>query len=173
MKAFTNELKMLGGGYLPVSPKVEFLYRMVVHCDHPIEVGDAGKGMKRIIPITGGRFEGPLMSGIVLPLGADWNSTNPTNRGEKAVDTRYALKTNDGAIISLYTHGLSKRSEELVRKREEGKPIDPADYYFRQHLFFETGHNRYQWLNSLVAFGIVLSKYTGGPGVIYDAYYLD
>jgi hypothetical protein len=88
------------------------------------------------------------------------------------VDTRYLLQTDEGDVISLSTLGFSRRSPEILAMRESGQPVDPGLYYFRQHLFFQTAAERYEWLNTTVAFGIVLSKYKGGPGVIYDAYVL-
>ena len=169
---FDTELKNLGGGYLPVPLAAEFLYRIVVHCDPPIDLGPVGSIVKRVIPITGGRFEGPKLRGSVLPIGADWNSSLVEDQGKRKVDTRYMLQTDDGAMISLSTIGYSRRSAEVMAAREAGERIDPASYYFRQHLFFETASEKYEWLNSVVAFGIVMSKFQGGPGVIYDAYYL-
>ncbi len=169
---FDTELKNLGGGYLPVPLAAEFLYRIVVHCDPPIEIGPVGFTIKRVIPITGGRFEGPKLRGTVLPLGADWNSSMISDQGKRKVDTRYVLQTDSGEMISLSTIGLSHRSSEVLAARDSGERIDPASYYFRQHLFFETASKKYEWLNSVVAFGIVMSKFQGGPGVIYDAYYL-
>lgn len=169
---FDSELKNLGGGFLPPSPKVEFLYRIVVHCDPPIEVGNIYGTVKRVIPITGGRFEGPEIRGSVLPVGADWNSSAAENQGRRKVDTRYMLQTDDGEMISLSTIGHSRRSAEVMAAREAGERIDPSSYYFKQHLFFETSSEKYDWLNYVTAFGIVMSKFQGGPGVIYDAYYL-
>lgn len=169
---FDEELKDVGGGYLPPSPVVKFLYRIVVDCAPPITIGPVGGGVKRVIPIIGGRFEGPVLKGVVLPVGADWNTADIGDPGHRKVDTRYILKTDDGAHINLSTIGFSYRSPDILAKRESGERIDPSLYYFKQHLFFETASQSYDWLNTIVAFGIVMSKYKGGPGVIYDAYYL-
>jgi len=169
---FHDSLLELGGGFLPPPPVFEFLYRIVVDCDPPIEVGRTAAGVKRVIPIIGGRFEGPLMRGTVLPVGADWNTANLEDQGKRTVDTRYMLKTDDGAMISLSTLGFSRRTAEVMALRERGRPVDPSTYYFKQHLFFETAAEKYEWLNRSVAFGIVMSKFKGGPGVIYDAYIL-
>lgn len=38
---------------------------------------------------------------------------------------------------------------------EHGILVDPADYYFRQHLLFETGDTRYQWLNPAGCFAVI------------------
>ena len=173
MSAFDDKLRELGGGYLPPAPQVELLYRIVVDCEAPINVGDTYHGSVRVIPIVGGRFEGPRMTGTVLSVGADWNTGRLNDAGRRKVDTRYMLRTHDGAVICLSTIGFSSRSPEVLAMREAGQKVDPALYSFKQHLFFETAHEDYEWLNSVVAFGIVMSKFKGGPGVIYDAYYLN
>ncbi|MBL7006702.1 MAG: DUF3237 domain-containing protein [Spirochaetia bacterium] len=169
---FDRELKDYGGGYLPTTPQIEFLYRIVVHCDSPIDIGISDNGYKRIIPIIGGQFEGPQLKGTVLPIGADWNTASNQDSGKRTVDTRYLLETEEGEVISLSTLGYSYRSREVMAMRESGQRVDPDLYYFKQHIFFETASEKYKWLNSVVAFGVVMSKFQGGPGVIYDAYYL-
>jgi hypothetical protein len=56
----------------PVTPKLERLFRAVVEIAEPISVGMTPLGERRIIPITGGHFEGERLAGAVLPGGADW-----------------------------------------------------------------------------------------------------
>lgn len=165
---FDQMVMSLSNGFEPPKPQLEFLYRIVVDCAPRIEVGNAEKGFLRIIPITGGKFEGPKMKGIVLPVGADWNTTNYNNPTSKGIDTRYVLQTDDGAIISISTKGYVRQTPEIEAARQERKPVDPSSYYFKQHLFFETSFPKYDWLNGAVAFGCVISNLT--PGVIYDAY---
>ena len=157
-----------GHGFAPPAPDLEFLYRLVVDVAPPIEVGSVEGGFLKIISITGGRFEGPKIKGEVLPEGADWNTTSHKNHTTKHIDTRYILKTDDGAIISLSTRGYATQSEEILEKRTAKEPVAPEDYYFKQHLFFETSSEKYSWLNNVVAFGCVISRKT--PGVIYDAW---
>jgi hypothetical protein len=166
--AFDALTRELGNGFVPPAPRLEFLYRLCADCAAPLVVGDSGHGLLKVIPITGGRFEGPRLRGDVLSLGADWNTAFPLDESSKTVDTRYLLKTDDGALISLSTRGWVRQSAEVAAERAARKPVDPSRYYFKQHLFFETAAEDYAWLNGLVAFGIVISKKT--PGVIYDAY---
>lgn len=165
---FEKMVLSVSNGFLPPEPELEFLYRIVVDCAPPIEVGNIEKGFMRIIPITGGRFEGPKMKGTVLPVGADWNTGNHYHPQYKGIDTRYVLQTDDGVVISLSTKGYARQTPEIAAMRAAKKPVDPAEYYFKQHLFFETASGKYDWLNGVVAFGCVISKAT--PGVIYDAY---
>jgi hypothetical protein len=98
---------------LPI-PELEKLYYIEVKCSPPIHVGDTGKGVLNIIPINGGRFEGPKMSGEVLNIGADWNTIQSDLIGK--VNTRYVLKTDDGAIISLATDVLHKYPRNFTLK---------------------------------------------------------
>ena len=123
MDYLSNEIMLFGGGFEPTKPEIEFLYRIVVDCDEPVVLKD-----QRIIPIIGGTFEGPKIRGKVLSLGADWNSPDPKNSLNRLIDTRYILKTDDNEIISLFTKGYAKRSEEVWERRTNGEIIDTKDY---------------------------------------------
>lgn len=64
-----------------VTPGLDFVFEARVAVGPPQDLGDVGKGGRRIVPITGGEFSGPQMRGEVLPGGADWQvlrSDGPT-----------------------------------------------------------------------------------------------
>ncbi len=165
---FEQYTREQGNGFVPPAPDLEFLYRLVADVSAPIEIGAVNNGFLKVIPVTGGRFEGPRIKGEVLNLGADWNTTDHRNPTTKQIDTRYMLKTDDGAYITISTKGYQWQSEEVLKKRMAREPVDPSEYYFKQHLYFETADERYSWLNNVVAFGVVISRKS--PGVIYDAW---
>jgi hypothetical protein len=56
---------------LPV-PSLRFLYASTITIAEPLVVGRTACGLRRIINITGGSFQGPRLSGKILPGGADW-----------------------------------------------------------------------------------------------------
>ena len=58
----------------PPKPSLEFMARFEVNLDAPVlELGQIESvGKRRIIPITGGKFTGPRLSGTILNNGADW-----------------------------------------------------------------------------------------------------
>ena len=56
--------------------------------------------------------------------------------------------------------------KEILEKLGEGK-IGPDQFRMRLHLTFETGDERYTWLNSAV---FIASSGRVGDMVIYDAY---
>jgi hypothetical protein len=150
---------------LPV--QIEKIFYIEVTCGDEINIGDIGNGEMNIYPITGGYFEGEKLRGSVMNFGADWNYMQHSN-GIDIISTKYLLKTDDGAFISLSTRGICIESQEQIEMEMKGEFIDPETYYFRQHLFFETGADKYQWLNGIIAFAIVGFKPTGE--ICYNAY---
>ncbi|KAI0021304.1 hypothetical protein F4780DRAFT_738956 [Xylariomycetidae sp. FL0641] len=132
----------------PAAPGLTPLYTMNATLGAPIAVGRGWRGQRTVIPITGGTFGGPRMSGQVLDLGADWGVQDPD--GVFHPDTRYQLRTDDGADIFIQTTG-------------PGQPGGGSHL----HCFYETGHAGYYWLNDIVAVGIL----SGGDGyVVIDAW---
>ena len=56
----------------PPAPGLVFAFEARVEVGAPLEVGQLPKGMRRIVPILRGTFEGPGIKGRVMPGGADW-----------------------------------------------------------------------------------------------------
>jgi len=151
----------------PPKPNLEFMARFEVELDAPVlEIGEVeGSGNRRIIPITGGKFEGPKLKGRILNNGADWQLVQAD--GLARLDTRYALRTDDGALIYIQTRGFRHGPADVLAEVAKGNPVDPGKYYFRVYIQFETGDFRYEWLNRAMAVG---SGMRLRNAVIYDAY---
>ena len=157
-------------------PQLEHLYYIEAECSTPMLAGNIDEGSFIIVPITGGRFEGKRLKGTVLNLGSDWNVAKIGARLRSHIRTRYALQTDDGAIISLFTDGRTYGGMSTMMKMMVTRKADPEKLYFRQHLYFYTGDPGYTWLNHVVAFAVigmgpVSGKEAMGP-VCYDAYML-
>jgi hypothetical protein len=128
--------------------KLELLLRAEITLAPPQELGQAPLGRRRIIPITGGRFRGERLSGRVLPGGADWQIVRAD--GVSQLEARYTLETDDGALISVRNLGLRHGPAEVLARLAAGEAVDPSLYYMRTTPSFETGAERYLWLNRLV-----------------------
>jgi hypothetical protein len=137
--------------FQPVTPRLERLFRAVVEIAMPLSVGVTPLGERRIIPITGGRFEGNRLAGDVLPGGADWQLVRPD--GTALLEARYTLRTREGALVYVRNRGVRSGSPEVLAQLARGEAVDPASYYFRTVPQFETGAPQYAWLNDLVAIG--------------------
>lgn len=154
-------------GKEPPKPKLEYMTRFSVDLIAPIwELGKTSDlGKRRIIPITGGKFEGPLLNGEIMNNGADWQVV--TEDGVAIIDTRYLLKTHDGALVMLQTKGFRYGPPEVMAKVAKGEVVDPNQYFFRLYMQFETSAPQYKWLNSAMAIGMAMRL---GNAVVYDAY---
>ncbi len=101
-----------------------------------------------MIPITGGSFRGEKLSGRILPGGADWQVIRADGVAE--LDARYTLETSDGALIYVRNFGYRRGPPDVLRRLAAGEPVDPSLYYMRTTPRFETGAQRYDWLNATI-----------------------
>jgi len=127
---------------------LEPLLRAEVTLAPPQELGDSPLGRRRIIPITGGSFRGEKLAGRVLPGGADWQVIRTDGVAE--LDARYTLETDDHALIYVRNFGYRHGPAEVLQRLAAGEPVDPSLYYMRTTPRFETGAERYRWLNRLI-----------------------
>jgi hypothetical protein len=132
-----------------IVPALRLLYTSSVELDPPMVVGGAPYGERRIIPIKGGAFAGPRLSGKVLPGGADWQVIRTDGVAE--LEARYTLETDDGALIYVLNRGIRSASKEVMERLARGEKVHPSEYYFRTRPVFETGAPKYQWLHNIVA----------------------
>ncbi len=149
----------------PPVPGLDFLALFNVNLGSPQELGETGLANRRIIPITGGHFEGPDLQGRVLSGGADWQLVQKD--GLAVIDTRYALETVDGAIIYITTRGYRHGPPDIITAVGRGEPVDPQKYYFRVYIQFETGVQKYWWLNRTLAIGAGMRL---ANQVVFNAY---
>jgi hypothetical protein len=116
-----------------------------------MEKGDLPGRRVRIIPIRGGTVTGERLKGRVLDFGADWQTVYEDGYAE--LDTRYVIETHDGALIDIRNFGFRHGPPEVMARVAAGEEVDPALYYMRTTPKFETGDERYQWLNRMLFIG--------------------
>ena len=76
----------------------EFLFDLSLTLQAPLDIGLGPEGHRLIVMTSGGSFEGPRLSGTVLPLtGADWPRIR--SDGTFALDARACFRTTEGALI--------------------------------------------------------------------------
>ncbi|KXJ85428.1 hypothetical protein Micbo1qcDRAFT_106863, partial [Microdochium bolleyi] len=134
----------------PPPPGLTFLYSLNATIAPAINLGASPLSNRTIYPITGGSFEGPMIKGTVMNLGADWGIND--RDGVFHPDTRYHLQTDDGAPIYIRTEG----------------PTQPSGITYLR-IYFETGHPKYYWLNNLVTVGLLYGPVDANY-VLIDAY---
>ena len=128
--------------------KLEPLLRAEITLATPQELGETPHGRRRVIAITGGSFRGERLAGRVLPGGADWQLVRADGVAE--LDARYTLETVDRSLIYVRNFGYRRGPADVMRRLMAGDPVDPSLYYMRTTPRFETGAERYRWLNGLI-----------------------
>lgn len=129
------------------------------------QIGATPGGSRRIGLVAGGTFEGERLRGTVLPGGADWLLLRAD--GSTTLDVRLVLQTQDGAAIGMTYRGMRHGPAEVIERVNRGEAVDPATYYFRTSVAFETAAPTYDWLNRVIAVGTG-NRLPEGP--VYDVF---
>jgi len=105
----------------------------------PFLVGDFTPGTRLIFEVAEGTVEGDRLRGVAKgAANADWLRVAPGGVGQ--VDVRFLLETHDGALVFVQYQGRTDLNQAGAA------PIFVAPT-------FETGDERYTWLNGVQAVG--------------------
>ncbi|WP_102348453.1 DUF3237 domain-containing protein [Bacillus sp. Marseille-P3661] len=135
-----------------MSIEVKHCFDVYVKVDQPIEVGSVGSGQRRVIPITGGTFEGELFKGKILPGGADYQIIRPDGVTEALA--HYTLQTEDGTNIYVVNRGYRHGPKEIIEKLIKGEQVPADSYYFKTTPTFEVSGDKYSFLNKSIFIGV-------------------
>src|SRR5438874_7320105 len=115
-------------------------------------LGTVPHGIRSVVPVIGGDFEGPRLRGKVLPGGGDWLLLR--SDGVLELDLRITLETDDHALIYMTFQGVRHGPPDVIAALGRGEAVDPAHYYFRTLPRFETSTERYAYLNRIITVGV-------------------
>lgn len=148
------------------TPALTRLYRLDATLGTPVDLGEQAHRRRRIVPLTGGTFTGPRLSGVLLPEGsADWQTV--LEDGTALGDIRYTLKTDSGDVLYVQSRGVRHGPPEVLVRLGRGENVAPTEYTFRTSTQIDTTSARLDWLNK----GIFVGAAGRQPaGVTYDVY---
>ena len=133
---------------------VRHLFEITLETDGaPVVLPGGPQGTRMLVGVAAGRFKGERMQGSVVPPSGDW--VTQRSDGSIKLDVRLSLATDDGASILLTYNGIGIFADGNLKARSA--PL------------FETGDERYAWLNTVQAVGI---GRLSGSDVVYDVYEL-
>jgi len=92
-----------------------YVFTITAHVAGIVSVGDIGTGERRIVPIVGGEVRGRDISGKVCAFGADFQIVRPDSSIE--LEAKYAVETDDGAVIYVENRGIRRPSHRSCRDR--------------------------------------------------------
>ena len=126
------------------------MFRLDAELGEALEVGDSAGGHRRIVPLTGGTFTGPEISGtLVAGVSADWQTILPD--GTALGDLRYTLRTDTGDLVDVRSRGVRHGRAEVLARLARGEDVDAAEYVFRTSTRIETAARALDWLNQGVS----------------------
>ena len=128
-----------------MKPQLELVFELNGVLGPTVVVGETPHGVRRMVPISGGTFEGANLRGRMMPGGADWQIVR--SDGVAELHALYLLETDDGVRIQVENHGLRHGPEAVMRRLTAGEPVDPSEYYFRATPRFSAPVGKYDWLN--------------------------
>jgi len=136
----------------------------VSHLRPPMVIGGPF-GQRIYYDVTHGELEGPRIRGT-WRSGGDWLIVG--SDGFTRIDARGQLETDDGAFVYVQYHGVLEMNAVLRTSLKEGRETRFEDQYYCITPRFETGHERYAWLNQAVFVGE--GRLCSGGDVEYRVY---
>ena len=147
-------------------PRLTRVYRLDATLGTPLELGDGAQGRRRIVPLTGGSFDGPELSGtLVAGASADWQTVLPD--GTALGDIRYTLQTQAGELLYVQSRSVRHGPAEVLARLGRGEDVDPSEYTFRAATHIAAAAPALEWLNK----GVFVTVGGRAPaGVVYETY---
>lgn len=129
-------------------------------------IGSSPIGDLRVGYVTGGRFYGERMNGIVLPGGGNWSRGGrlPPDSSVGTFDARAVWQLENRSLIYVTYTGRSVIPDAVragFAAPDGGESADPTAYLLRVAMTFETADPDHFWLNGVLAVGIGTKTATG------------
>jgi Protein of unknown function (DUF3237) len=147
-------------------PRLTTVYRLEATLGTPLDLGDGPQGRRRIVPLSGGTFSGPEISGTLVPgASADWQTVLPD--GTALGDIRYTLQTQAGELLYVQSRAVRHGPAEVLARLGRGEEVDPSEYVFRAATQITAAAPALDWLNKGVFISVAARQ---AAGVIYETY---
>jgi hypothetical protein len=135
---------------MPTAPHLAYLGSLTMSGKGSLMVGEIPAGRRRLDYVAGGTLEGP---GLRAEVVAGSDHLLRLADGTLLADVRLALRLDDGYGLELtyrgYLTGVQGVGDRLLARQ----PIAPDEYSIRTQAWFDTGSEKYRWLNPVIAVG--------------------
>jgi len=124
------------------------------------------RGTRQYHELSEGTLTGPGLRASIEMAGGDWYASDVDGLGRP--DVRVALRTDDGELILLHYTGVVEVTEAFLRAVEADIPTDWGDQHMRMVMTFDTGAERYRWLNRSLF--VARGRLVGRSTIEYEIY---
>jgi hypothetical protein len=143
----------------------EMTYRLTIRGPLAPTAGSP-RGERQYFEMAGGTLTGDRINARVAMPGGDWMRRSPD--GFWRPDVRVQLMTDDDAVILLHYTGLVELTERFKAAAEKNQPTAWEDQYMRMVFDFDTGSEKYAWLNKSLF--IARGRLIGTTELEYEIY---
>jgi hypothetical protein len=146
----------------------EMIYRLTNK--GPLGTTDGSpRGARQYWEMSHATLSGPRINATLGMAGGDWMIYGPDGFGRP--DVRMQFVTDDGALILLQYTGLVERTAAFTAAAEAGRETAWTDQYMRMTMTFDTGIQKYDWLNRHLF--VARGRLAGPNAIEYDVYRVD
>lgn len=124
------------------------------------------RGPRQYWEMTEGTLTGERINAKIAMPGGDWYNVSADGFGRP--DVRVQLITDDGEVILLHYTGLVEQTEVFKTAAAAGSETSWNDQYMRMMMNFDTGAEKYAWLNKSLF--IAEGRLTGPAEIEYAIY---
>ncbi len=149
-------------------PGLTWVFSLRGELGPPVEQGQIDGGLRRFIPVIGGKVYGPHLGGKLLAGGGDWQTVQPGGRTE--VLARYFIEADDGTVIGVTNAGVRTATPEVIDRLTRGIEVPPDQYYFRTSPQFDVRDGPHGWLRRFLFVARAIRK---PDHVVVDFYRVD
>lgn len=149
----------------PAAPVPWLALQVRIRLGEPLEIGRIDDGVRRIVPILGGTFEGDGFKGEILQFGGDWQVVRESGRID--LDARYTLRTDEGEHLYVDNIGSRFIGREAAATLMSGRPVDQTRARSHGYMRIETGSERLSWMNDR----LFIPRGRRGPDHLRIAFY--
>jgi Protein of unknown function (DUF3237) len=123
----------------------EFFYR--VRTTGPLKsTAGSPDGERSYWVVSHAELDGPRLKARLAAPGSDW--MHVSTDGFWRPDVRMPFTTDDGETILLHYTGLVQQTDTFKAAAESDRPTPWDAQYMRMAMRFDTGADRYRWLNT-------------------------
>ena len=145
----------------------EFIYR--VKTTGPLKTTTGSPdGERNYWIVSDAEIEGRRIKARIAAPGSDWMRVS--DDGFWRPDVRVPFETDDGETVLMHYTGLVQQTDSFKQAAEANQPTEWNDQYMRLTIRFDTGAERYRWLNTSLF--VAKGRLLGTGNIEYTVYRL-
>lgn len=137
---------------IPEAPELHYAATFEIDVGAPLAIGNTVDGIRKVVPIRGGKVFGPAFSGRILNAGADFQLY--PDEGLAYLEANYVLELEGSHRVLVENRAVRTGSPADLATIMDGGEVDPSRIYFRCFPRLTADQNGpYDWVNRTLFVG--------------------